>query len=502
MDQSIDKIAKCANAARVPAAAGRMYPAEPAALTRSLSELFASVKRRVFSQPPLALIAPHSALEKSGAVAASVYSSLLGQKYDVVVVIAPSHSGHFSGVSVFGGDSYETPLGTIPVDTSLVSGLGDLSPAVFSSTKEHIGGDHGKEFSLEMALPFLQMALGKFSVIPIITGDQEIKSARALGDCLYSTLKRKNALIVVSTDLSHYHDSSEAAVLDNLTKQITLDLDAEKMINMFQARRVEACGMIGLIAAIFFAQRIGVDELEQVAYQQSTVGDEEVIGHAGIVVTGSARSASYRPPLEDSDRSDSQAEFTESEITLLHETIHQAVAAKLESRASGVEKGFQVSLPVSRRLKERCGVFVSVYKKQELVGRAGFLHSNQPFLEAVCDVACAAFVDSEKIPNSVEAADLKEFQFKIHKLSPLQRIKDIHAIDIASRGILVKLEMNSAYLFPDESVSDDDSSGESGDSGATAITDALERTCMKAHLPKNAYKDKLAEIYQFDIETV
>ncbi|MCH7879669.1 MAG: AmmeMemoRadiSam system protein B, partial [candidate division Zixibacteria bacterium] len=148
MDQSIDKIAKganAANAARVPAAAGRMYPAEPAALTRSLSELFASVKRRVFARPPLLLIAPHSALEKSGAVAASVYSSLLGQKYDVVVIIAPSHSGHFPGVSVFSGESYETPLGTIPVDTSLVSGLGDLSPAVFSSTKEHIGGDHGKE---------------------------------------------------------------------------------------------------------------------------------------------------------------------------------------------------------------------------------------------------------------------------------------------------------------------------------------------------------------------
>ncbi len=498
MNQSVEK------ADRAAAAAGQMYPADPAALTRALSELFASVKRHIFARPPLLVVAPHSALEKSGGVAAAAYASLLGQNYDVVVVIAPSHSGHFPGVSVFGGESYATPLGVIPVDTSLVSEMSELSPAVFDSTKEHVDGAHGAEFSLEMALPFLQMALGKFTLVPIITGDQEITSARALGDCLYSALKRRNALIVVSTDLSHYHDNSHTAVLDNLTKQIALGLDAEKMINMFQAKKVEACGMIGLIAALFFAQRIGVDELEEVGYEQSTVGDGEVIGHVGLVVTRSARQVSFVSARTDLEPSESQDELSESEIAALHESVQQAVAANLESRSTGAKDDFTPPTHDSRLLNKRFGVFVSVYKKQKLVGRAGFLRSDQPFLTAVCDVACAAFLDSETIPNSTGADELEKFLFQIHKLSPLRRISDLNSIDVSSRGLLVKLEMNSAYIFPDEIVPDDNVPAESANTKGdqAAITRALEQACLKARLPKKAYKDKRAEIYQFDIETV
>ena len=121
MNESVEKLTRAA------AAAGHMYPLDPASLTRALSELFASVKRRVFATSPLLVVAPHSALEKSGAVAASAYSCLLGQKYDVVVVIAPSHAGHFPGVSVFGGESYTTPLGEIPVDTTLAAALVSFS---------------------------------------------------------------------------------------------------------------------------------------------------------------------------------------------------------------------------------------------------------------------------------------------------------------------------------------------------------------------------------------
>lgn len=495
MSQSVEKSTQTVRAAGV---AGQMYPAEPVVLTKALSELFASVKRHVFARPPLLVVAPHSALEKSGAVAASAYASLLGRKYDIVVVIAPSHSGYFPGVSVFGGESYETPLGKIPVDTSLAAELGELSPAVFDSTKEHVDGDHGAEFSLEMALPFLQMALGKFTLVPIITGDQEITSARALGDCLYSALKRKNALIVVSTDLSHYHDNSHTAVLDNLTKELALGLDAEKMINMFQAKKVEACGIVGLIAALFFAQRIGVDELEEVGYEQSVVGDGEVIGHVGIVVTRSDRQVGYTPAPDDLELSDSQPALTESDIALLHESVLKAVAVKLESRASGAESAFQLPTPESRMLKKRFGVFVSVYRQQKLVGRAGFLRSDQPFLAAACDVACAAFLDSENIPETTGAGELEKYQFKIHKLSPLSRVSDLKSLDVSSRGLLVKLEMSSAYLFPDE-FADDITNAESG---ASTATQALEQTCLKARLPKKAYQDTRAEIYQFDIETV
>ncbi|HSG98817.1 MAG TPA: AmmeMemoRadiSam system protein B, partial [candidate division Zixibacteria bacterium] len=122
---------------RPPLAAGEFYPADPAELTRALSELFAGVKRLRLSRPPLLLVTPHSALEKSGAVAAAAFAHLLGQKYDAVVIIAPSHTGHFPGVSVYDGERYRTPLGELPVERALASEIAQLTPAVKLSSRGH-----------------------------------------------------------------------------------------------------------------------------------------------------------------------------------------------------------------------------------------------------------------------------------------------------------------------------------------------------------------------------
>lgn len=468
---------------RAPQAAGSFYPSDPAELTRSLSQLFASTKREKLTRAPLVTLAPHSALEKSGAVAAAAFSHLLGQSYDVVVVIAPTHGGHFPGVSVFDGASYSTPLGEIQIDQQVVSEMTELTSTVFASSRGHTGADSA-EFTIEIALPFLQIALGNFPLVAVVTGDQEIPSARALADALHSALKKRNPLIVVSSDLSHYHDAAEATTLDQLTLQTIKDSDPERLINLFSANRVEACGMVGLISSLLFARRIGIDEIHEQMYQQSDVGDGEVIGHGALVMTRAKKRTGYEAPVVSEVDARDSAGFTERERALIQEVAREAVAAKL----TGIE--FEIPEADSRTLSVQRGLFVSVFKDQTLVGRAGFLRSRQPLLNTVAEVACSAFLDSSNIPEGIKAADLASYTFKVAILSPLERIRTPEEFDPAECGALVKLDLNSAFMLPDEFSADDTPEA------------ALTKVCLKATLTKNAFRDPDVEVYRFAVDNV
>ncbi|MBN4072296.1 AmmeMemoRadiSam system protein B [bacterium AH-315-F03] len=469
---------------RAPLAAGKFYPADPAELTRTLSALFSNkTDREKLTRAPLVTLAPHSALDKSGKVAAAAFSHLLGQSYDVVVVIAPTHGGHFPGASVFDGASYVTPLGEIHIDHSVVSDLTELSSTVFASSRGHTGAD-SSEFTIEMALPFLQIALGTFPMVAIVIGDQEIPTARALADALHSALKKRNPLIVVSSDLSHYHDKAEATTLDQLTLQTLKDSDPERLINLFVANRVEACGMIGLIAGLLFARRIGIDEIHESLYQQSDVGDGEVIGHAALVMTRAKKRVGYEAHLAHKPSMSEKGLLTDEERDIILKVARKAVLAKIS------DWKFAVPSVDSRSLNRQRGVFVSVYKDGAMVGRVGLLRSRKIVLESVAEVACSAFFDSSDIPKEITAEELDSYTFKVAILSSLERISSPDEFKPAEHGALVKIDNNSAYMLPDEFTA-----------GVNA-KEALEQVCLKATLPKNTFENPQAEVYRFAVEDV
>jgi MEMO1 family protein len=479
--------------ARKAAAAGTLYPVDPAILTRRLSELFAESKGQRLSMPPLVVIAPHSEMELSGAVAASAIGQLVGHQYDSIVVIAPTHRGFFPGASIYDGSAYQTPLGDIPLDNQLVEELTSLSPQVKKSSLGHAGKDYADEFSLEALLPHLQLALGVFSIIPIVTGDQEISTARALGDCLYSCLKKRNALIVVSTDLSHYHDIQSCGQLDARTRDTILALDAEGLINLFLAKKVEACGMVGLIAAMFFARRIGYDEVREMGYTQSAVSENEMIGHSGIVITRSSVRTQFFP-ARDQETKDSVAEATgvsEEVRVYLRRIASDAILAKEEVTVSGGEPS---GADAQRQLLENRGVFVSLYQDDKLVGRAGYLRSSASLAETVSKVARSAFVDSSQTPDQADESLLSDYQILVHLLTPLRRIHNLESFNPSTQGAMVKLEMTSAYMFPDEI-------SRACNSPEPSVENALGAVCLKAKLPVSAFADDGAEVYVFDIES-
>ncbi len=475
--------------ARKATAAGTLYPVDPAILTRRLSELFAESKGQRLPMPPLVVIAPHSEIERSGAVAASAIGQLVGHQYDTVVVIAPTHRGFFSGASIYDGSAYQTPLGDIPVDSQLADELSAISPHVKKSSLGHAGKDYADEFSLEALLPHLQLALGSFSLVPIVTGDQEIATARALGDCIHSCLKKRNALIVVSTDLSHYHDTDSCDKLDSRTRDTVLSMDAEGLINLFLAKKVEACGIVGLIAAMFFARRIGFDEAREMAYTRSEVSENEMIGHSGIVITRSSVRKEFIPTRASATKE--LPATTEEVKAYLSAVARDAILAKGIATSSNRIPG---GVDTQRQLLESRGVFVSLYRDNRLVGRAGYLRSKTSLAETVAKVANSAFADSSQTPDSVDENLLKQYQILVHLLTPLKRLHNLDEFNPATQGAMVKLEMNSAYMFPDEI-------SRACNTAEPTVEDALGAVCLKAKLPVSAFTEEGAEVYVFDIES-
>lgn len=200
---------------REPAVAGYFYPADAQSLRRTLTDLLAGVSTP--ADPPKALIAPHAGYVYSGPVAATAYASLslVRDKIKRVVLLGPAHRQYVHGVALPSEDYFATPLGKIPVDRTLmeqISGLGHVQIHDSAFINEH---------SLEVHLPFLQTVLQDFSLLPILVGDA---TADQVAGILQKVWGGDETLIVISSDLSHYHDYATAGRLDQETSLAIRDM--------------------------------------------------------------------------------------------------------------------------------------------------------------------------------------------------------------------------------------------------------------------------------------
>ena len=198
---------------RRPAVAGLFYPDDPDDLRAALTAAFAGARHdRDNSLPPIpkAIIAPHAGYIYSGPVAASAYRRLESARGIItrVVLLGPSHRVPVDGLAVPSVDGLETPLGVVPIDAAGRAQALTLPGVVMSD------GPHAAEHSLEVHLPFLQQVLESFSVVPLVVGHAAPATVAAVLDLLWGG---PETLIVVSTDLSHYHDYDTATRLDHAT---------------------------------------------------------------------------------------------------------------------------------------------------------------------------------------------------------------------------------------------------------------------------------------------
>lgn len=269
------------NTLRKAAIAGSWYPGNPSVLRSDIEKYFQSVAKLELEGDIVGIIAPHAGYVYSGQVAAHAYKLVCGKKYDVIIVIGPSHHHAFHGVSVYGSGSYETPLGIVPVDDVLALDMKALSKIV-----QDIPAAHLQEHSVEIHLPFLQVALGHFHFVPLVMGDQSAGTCRELAEVIYQATRGKKILVVGSSDLSHFHSYNEATKLDAIALQSLKDADAEGLLQSLVDEHTEACGGGPMAVTMLAARKMGANRTKFLKYANSgdVTGDKSsVVGYAAAV---------------------------------------------------------------------------------------------------------------------------------------------------------------------------------------------------------------------------
>jgi len=215
---------------RQPAVAGMFYPATEKKLTNDVLTYLAQADERHAPQPK-ALVVPHAGYIYSGPIAASAYQQLIlfNDKINRVVLLGPSHRVAFSGMAVPESDYFYTPLGEIPIDKQAIQELSHLTQVIASDRA------HSEEHSLEVQLPFLQVILDEFTLIPIVVGDAERHDVAEVIKQLWAD---EHTLIVISSDLSHYHEYFDATHLDSATSDAVVHLKPD-LIGYEDACRTE-----------------------------------------------------------------------------------------------------------------------------------------------------------------------------------------------------------------------------------------------------------------------
>jgi hypothetical protein len=459
---------------RQPAVAGSFYPANPADLTKMMDGFLARVPAAAATdQRLLALVAPHAGYEYSGPVAAYSYALLKGRKYERVVVIAPSHYEAFPFASIYDGDAYVTPLGTVPVDKEFATKLAGKSKLLRLSSQGHAPAGPQGEHALEDQLPWLQHMLGGFKLVPIVMGDQTYDIERTLGVELAKMIGPET-LIVASSDLSHFHTYDQASTLDHKTLNAIAEWDYLSMSRNFSQQIWEACGGGPIVAAMIAAERLGATQAKVLKYANTgdVTGERaRVVGYGAAALLADVNPKAAKAPA---------FALTQNQKDALLQLARRSVESAVSQR-----KLYDAAAPKEEALLMDRGAFVTLKKRGDLRGCIGYVSPTAPLYTTVRDVAAYAAVRDPRFPP-VQASELRDLEYEVSVLSPMRRVLDVKQIEIGKHGLLVRKGGYEGVLLPQVPV-------EQHWNRKTF----LEEICLKAGLPRGCTDDPDADLFMF-----
>lgn len=407
--------------------AGRFYPSERVELLNAVSRLLDSQPQPQASDKPRMLIVPHAGYAYSGLVAARAFKQLSRRAYDGVVIVAFTHRVQFDGASVDTRESYRTPLGELSVDQQAAAFL-QTYPGIRHIEEAHETDEH----SLEVELPFLQVALGEPRIVPILMGSADPEDAQRLAEALAALSRRGDYLFIFSSDLSHYHPAEEAEARDELTVNAILAETPAAVAKLFERGDMEACGRGPILASLLLAERLGYPRKELLAYAHSgsTAGDRSsVVGYAAI--------AMYDRPAEAAGRLSPEAG-----AALLQAARHAARAA-----VQGADAPQPVDTAAHPELGEAAGLFVTLRKGGILRGCIGRIEAGEPLAGIVSVVAAEAALHDPRF-SPVRPEELDSLQVEVSVLTPPIKLNDPRAIVAGRDGIILEHEGHRGILLP------------------------------------------------------
>jgi len=440
-------------ATRPAAVAGMFYPASSAELGRQVDEMLAAAAGGERAPAPKALIAPHAGYVYSGPIAASAYAQIRSQRGRIrrVVLLGPVHRVPVRGLALPGAERFATPLGDVAVDAEAVAELRDL-PQVIESPQAH-----ADEHSLEVQLPFLQRALGEFSLLPLAVGDASAEEVAEVLDRLWGG---DETLIVVSSDLSHYLPYEMARRIDRDTIDHLLSLDIE-------LEHERACGATPVNGLLLAARRRQLRaELLDLRNSGDTAGDRRrVVGYAAVA---------FRPAS--AARADVEGDEAADRGRVLLAHARSAIAGALRLAAHPApDRGF---------LQRPGASFVTLRSAGSLRGCIGSLQARRPLgADVRANAVAAAFDDPRFAPLRV--AEYEEIDVEVSVLSaasplPVASEYDLHTqLRAGVDGLILELGSRRSTFLP-----------QVWDAlpGARDFVDELKR---KAGLPREYWSDEL-----------
>jgi MEMO1 family protein len=266
--------------------AGRWYSGDPKTLRSSIDRYLNAPHMPSLAGHVVALIAPHAGHLYSGPVAGYAYRAVSGMKFDLVVIVSPMHQYHPLPLLTSAHLAYATPLGQVPIDQDAVHQVDVLLKGELGFGLAPVAYD--TEHSLEIQLPFIQCALaGPFNLLPIMVRDQKPIVAEALGHALARVLKDRSALLVASTDLSHFYSQAEASRLDQTMLDQVAAFSPEGIFAVEAGGKGFACGLAPLGAVLWAARDLGANQVQVLRHATSgdITGDfSSVVGYGAAAV--------------------------------------------------------------------------------------------------------------------------------------------------------------------------------------------------------------------------
>ena len=265
--------------------AGTWYSNHPARLRQEVGGYLEGAEIPDLAGEVVAVIAPHAGYRYSGRTAGHAFRCLVGMQFELAAVVSPMHTISHAPLLTTAHAGYSSPLGPVWVGREEIETLEEnLKPAGLSLSAVAYDGEH----SLEIELPFLQCALaGDFKLLPVMMHTRSEGIARSLGEALADTLQGRKAVLVASSDLSHFYSEANAQALDDKMLQRIAEFDPEGVLRADSNNEGYACGAAPVAAVLWAARKMGADRV--IVLHRSTSGDHtgdhsSVVGYGAAVV--------------------------------------------------------------------------------------------------------------------------------------------------------------------------------------------------------------------------
>lgn len=399
---------------RQPVVAGQFYPSSASQLRTMIKKM---VDEAAEKEDVIGLVSPHAGYVYSGPVAGAVISRVRFK--DTFIILGPNHTGRGKPLSIMAQGKWQTPFGDVEIDSELAQHL--------LSITRHLQEDeaaHQYEHSIEVQLPFLQYFKPDIKIVPVTMSFASLDAYREIGReiaCAIADTKRE-AVIMASSDMTHYEPQDTAARKDRQAIDAILRLDEDELLQQVEKHNISMCGVAPVASLIAAARELGATAAELVKYQTSgdTSGDySAVVGYAGIIIKAMA--------------------------------MHPLVQLAKNTIDTYVTTGEVISPPaeLTPEMKQKAGVFVSLHKFGELRGCIGTFEPTRPSVaqEIISNAISSATRDPRFPPVAPE--ELEDLEYSVDVLTTPKRVKNQKELDPRKYGVIVECGFRRGLLLPD-----------------------------------------------------